>query len=339
MDTGPVSSRLFGAAADLRQRPRLGYAIAVSAFLIALLTRFGVNAFLPSGFPYLTFFPAVLLTAFFCGTGPGLLAALLSVAAAWYWFIPPLDSFALDVQSGVAVLFFVAILSADLLILHIMHSALADLRREQARSRDLLEQQKTLFAELQHRTANNMAFISALLSMHKRKAKDQPEVVAAFESASGRLDTMARVHRRLYDPTSMDMPVQTYLRELLADVIGSSGREGVDIVVDCEVAHLDVNRLTTVSLIVSELAVNAAKHAFDGRGGRLEVSLLRSPDGGTYTLRVRDDGPGFPDGFDPSTSDRLGFRVLNSFARSLNGQMAFRTDGGAVTEITFPAKA
>ena len=339
MGAGPVSSRLFGTAAALRQRPLLGYAIALLAFLAALGVRFAVNGVLPAGFPYLTFFPAVLLTAFFCGTRPGIVTALLSTIAAWYWFIAPAGSFGLDMQSGVAVLFFVAILSADILILHIMHSALADLGREQARTGELLEQQKTLFSELQHRTANNMAFISALLSMHRRKAKNQPEVVAAFESASARLDTMARVHRRLYDPTSIDMPVEIYLRELLADVIGSTGREGVEIAVDCEVARLDVNRLTTLSLIVSELAVNSSKHAFNGPGGRFEVNLLRSPDSATYTLRVRDDGPGFPDGFDPTTSDRLGFRVLNSFARSLNGQMAFRNDGGAVTEITFPAKA
>ncbi|MGV3650117.1 MAG: sensor histidine kinase, partial [Devosia sp.] len=295
--------------------------------------------FLPGGSPYLPFSPAVLLTAFFCGTGPGILTAVLSVVAAWYWFIPPFDTFALDVQSGVAVLFFIAILAADLLILHIMHSALANLRREQARSRELLEQQKTLFAELQHRTANNMAFISALLSMHRRKAKDQPDVVAAFESASARLDTMARVHRRLYDPTSIDMPVEIYLRELLADVICSTGRENVEVVVDCEVAHLDVNRLTTVSLVVSELAINASKHAFGAGGGRFMVNLLRNQDGTAYTLRVRDNGPGFPKGFDPATSDRLGFRVLNSFARTLNGQLAFRNEGGAVTEIVFPAQS
>ena len=34
----------------------------------------------------------------------------------------------------------------------------------------LVERQRTMFAELQHRVANNMQFASALLSMQKRKA-------------------------------------------------------------------------------------------------------------------------------------------------------------------------
>ena len=52
---------------------------------------------------------------------------------------------------------------------------------------------------------------------------------------------------------------------------------------------------------------------------------------------ARDDGPGFPHNFDPSLSDRLGFRVLSSFARTLDGTLSFHSDDGAVTRLTFPA--
>ncbi|WP_052715973.1 sensor histidine kinase [Devosia chinhatensis] len=313
----------------------MAYLVAIAAVALALLVRFLVNDALPTGFPYLTFFPAVLLTAFFCGTGPGIVAAMLSVVAAWYWFIPPFNSFSLDYQSTIAVVFFVAILSADILIIHLMHSSLRRLKQEQARTAHLLERQHTLFEELQHRTANNMSFIGALLSMHKRRAAHSPEVKSVFEDAASRLESMARIHRRLYDPTNNDLPLGAYLEDLLRDVFESAGREDIAIDVRTNIGRLDVNRLITLSLLVSELATNSIKHAYMDRQGRF--SILLEDQGDMICVTVRDDGPGFPAGFDPSASDRLGFRVLSSFVRNLDGKLDFRSENGALTIITFPS--
>ncbi len=330
-------SALIGIAEHFRRKPVLAYGTSLVAFVFALVLRFALVDVLPAGFPYLTFFPAVLLTAFFCGTGPGILAAILSILAAWYWFIPPFETFAIDGQSAIAVLFFVAILSADILIIHLMTRALQNLRVEQERTADLLARQNTLFEELQHRTANNMSFIGALLSMHKRRSAHNPEVKAAFEDASARLDSMARIHRRLYDPTNSQLPLDAYLGELLSDLFESAGRTGIEVAVTSSIRGLDVNRLITLSLVISELATNAIKHAYADRNhGRFAVALER--DGETFRVTVRDDGPGFPPDFDPTLSDRLGFRVISSFARTLDAELDFRTENGAVTTLTFPAQ-
>lgn len=328
---------LLGIAERFRRRPALAYGTAILSFAIALGLRFGLVDVLPSGFPYLTFFPAVLLTAFFCGTGPGLVTATLSILAAWYWFIPPFDSFGLDSQSAIAVLFFVAILSADILIIHLMTKALQSLSLEQARTADLLARQHTLFEELQHRTANNMSFIGALLSMHKRKVSHSPEAKGAFEDASTRLESMARIHRRLYDPTNSQLPLDTYFGELLDDVFQTAGKADVQVKVIDGIGKLDVNRLITLSLVISELATNAVKHAF-ASGTSKRFTVILAQDGDNYRVTVQDDGPGFPEGFDPANSDRLGFRVLASFARTLDGELEFRSQDGAVTHLIFPAR-
>lgn len=337
MDETSLGGSLFRLAARIRRVPALAFGIALAGFIAALLIRFGVNTVLPAGFPYLTFFPAVLLTAFFCGTGPGIMVAGLSLLSAWYWFIAPFNSFALDLQSAVAVLFFVVILAADLLIIHMMHSAVSRLENARVRTSELLERQRTLFEELQHRTANNMAFVGALLAMHKRRSSQHPEAVAALDDAASRLDSMARIHRRLYDPTNIDLPIGSYFEALVRDVLESAGKGEVRIIAHSDVVRLDVNRLLTLSLVVSELAVNAAKHAFAKGQGTFQVTLMR--DGDRLRLTVRDDGPGLPDGFGVAGGDRLGFRVLSSFARTLDGTFSFRSDGGAVTELDFPATA
>ena len=76
-------------SSTIRDRPALAYGLALLAFALALGARFALADILMQGFPYLTFFPAVILTAFFCGTRAGVLCAMLSGLAAWYFFIPP----------------------------------------------------------------------------------------------------------------------------------------------------------------------------------------------------------------------------------------------------------
>ncbi|HZF74823.1 MAG TPA: PAS domain-containing protein [Acetobacteraceae bacterium] len=126
------------------------YALALAAFAVALEARFLLAPLLPpAGFPFLTFFPAVLLTAFLAGLGPSLLASALSVAAATYFFVPPVNSLALaGVPEAVAVGFFVAILVVDCVVIHAMTTAQRALRAEQARVGDAAAVQGRLAAEL-----------------------------------------------------------------------------------------------------------------------------------------------------------------------------------------------
>ena len=78
-------------AQRLTAAPRwLRYSVAMAFFLIALFARFELTNVLPArGFPFLTFFPAVLLAAYLAGLGPGLLTSALSVLAAWFFFYNP----------------------------------------------------------------------------------------------------------------------------------------------------------------------------------------------------------------------------------------------------------
>src|ERR1700676_5374294 len=49
----------------------------------------------PEGDPFLTFYIPITLCAMIVGTGPALLTAVLSTLIAWFFFIPPVFSFAL----------------------------------------------------------------------------------------------------------------------------------------------------------------------------------------------------------------------------------------------------
>lgn len=87
----------------------MGYAAALVLPAAALAVRFAVGDAL-LGYPFLTFFPAVLVTAFLGGWGPGLVAAALSGALATYFLIEPTHSFSVGGTSGqIGLAFFAAV--------------------------------------------------------------------------------------------------------------------------------------------------------------------------------------------------------------------------------------
>ena len=113
------------------------YALALVFFVVALAARFELVDVLPDkGFPFLTFFPAVLLATYLTGLGPGLLASGLSFLAAWLFFIQPDRSVALTGADTVALAFFSAILLIDCLVIHFMKSALARVSRTELQLRE-----------------------------------------------------------------------------------------------------------------------------------------------------------------------------------------------------------
>ncbi|MGX9965539.1 hybrid sensor histidine kinase/response regulator [Roseomonas sp. F4] len=149
-----------------------GYLLGIGLFAAALAGRFALVSILPPlGFPFLTFFPAVLLATYFAGLGPGLLTGVLSILAAWYFFIEPYASFALGTTSDkIALIFFVAIILVDILVIHRMNSAVARLAEEQQRSARLAEELQRLNTSLEERVRIEIA---AREAAHMKLAQDQ----------------------------------------------------------------------------------------------------------------------------------------------------------------------
>ncbi len=315
-----------------------GELVAVAAAGLATALRLLLDPVLPPGFPFLTFFPAVILTTFFLGLRPGIVCAVLSGLAAWYCFISPANTFLLNGPTALTLAFYVFIVTVDIALIHLMQVAGARLSAERAVTADLYEQQRTMFQELQHRVANNMQFVAALLALQKRKIADDPKAAAqAFDEAQARLETIARIHRRLYDPSRIDQPVGLYLQELCADLLDATGARNIVCLVDVPPLNLDLARLTTLSLLVVEVVTNALKHAFT-EAGRGTITIRLQPMEGTMAaLTIADDGPGIPASFDPAASRSLGFRIVQGLAAQLDGTLTYANEGGTVVRLVFPA--
>lgn len=133
----------------------------LAIFGLAWLARIGVDNALPSGFPYVTFFPAVILTAFLFGTRFGALSALLCGLVAWYYFIPPVHSFKIA-GAELALALYVFIVVTDLALIHGLQGANRNLRNERQTSLDLAVAKEQAVQELRERAMELKQAVDAL---------------------------------------------------------------------------------------------------------------------------------------------------------------------------------
>jgi PAS domain S-box-containing protein len=87
----------------LQTRPRR-YAFAVVAVTAAGLVRYGLGVAVGLTPPFILFYPTIILIVLLAGGGPGLLATFLSAAVASYFFLEPLNSFAVRNPSDIFAL-------------------------------------------------------------------------------------------------------------------------------------------------------------------------------------------------------------------------------------------
>jgi len=325
---------LVYATQPLRDHPWAGDVFGVLLFALALAVRFAADGVLPAGFPYVTFFPAVVLATFIGGLRAGIICATLSGLAAWYFFIQPAYTFSFNWAALVALAFYIFVVAVDIVLIQVMHRSVARVREEKAVTAALYDQQKVMFQELQHRVANNMQFVASLLNFQTRRIREDPSsALAALDEARLRLETISRIHRRLYDPESIDLPVGRYLQELCSDLMSASGAKNVVCLVDAPTVAFNLDRLTILSLLVAEIITNALKHAFVGRSRGTITLRIESRDIDDYVLTITDDGNGMPPAFDPLESKSLGLRIITGLAAQLNGKLTFSNDNGTIVRL------
>ena len=198
----------------------------------------------------MTFLPAILLAGLFGGIGIGIGAALVCTLVAWVMFFPPYGTFILATPHVITMVIFVVTAALELFVIRTLNVAINDLSEARERS-------NVLFRELQHRVANNLQFVAAVLMRRRKLLKSDPLCAEALELAQLRLETMSRVHRRLHDPSSLDQPLQAYLEALCADLIKASDTPDIRLEVESPPIVLTLNGLMSMSLIVAELVTNS----------------------------------------------------------------------------------
>ncbi len=224
--------------------------------------------------------------------------------------------------------------------------AIEDVTSRRATERQLVilsEQKDTLLAEMSHRVANSLQIVASIL-MLKARSVGSEESRGHLEDAHRRVMSIATLQQQLKASGMGDeIRISDYLTTLCATLAESMIPEGspVTLKVVSDDGSVASQQAVSIGLIVTELVMNALKHAFpvDVKHGRVVVGY--EVKGDDWKLSVSDNGGGIKE---KKTEKRagLGTTLVQALAKQLDGKVETTTgsDGTtiAVTRATFKSQ-
>lgn len=307
--------------------------VAACAIVLAF---FGLRALMGQamgGYPFLLFFPAIILISVLLDRGTGVFSVILSATLAWYFFVPPARSFALpNWNNAVPLVLYVVVglfLALSIEALRTLATRLAATSAELAKA-DALN--KLLLVDINHRVKNHLASVNGLLHLSFRDIAD-PAARQAMTAAIDRIHVLGKLYENLHlsDETSA-ICAGDFIDSLCADLrAGVIGQRPITLTACADPAKISAHQAVPLGLVINELVENALKYAFPGeRRGVITVRFAALD--GAFVLTVGDDGIGFS-----PQSSRVGggTRLVRALAQQLNARLD-RLDGpGTQVRLTF----
>jgi chemotaxis protein methyltransferase CheR len=213
--------------------------------------------------------------------------------------------------------------------------AIEDLTDRRAKDRELTEllQRKDLsLHEMQHRIANSQQLIASILLMTAR-ACCSDETRQHLVDAHRRVLAVAALQQQLQvsEPggaVELGPYLSRLCETLAASLIGE--RQPISLEVDVTAGTAPSGDAINIGLVVTELVINALKHAFPGdRGGIVSVTYNGTTP--NWRLDVSDNGIGKPDGGVNKASQGLGTSILQALARQLDVRLNVLTSSLGTT--------
>jgi len=204
------------------------------------------------------------------------------------------------------------------------------LARELSKAQARLASQEREIQELNHRVANSLQLAADMLIFEQLRARD-PQAKAALEASRARLVAVGELHRYLHehaDKSSVELaPFLTGLCQAIA------GSTGLSCSVQADLTCVSGDMAQQLGIAINEFAINAAKHAYDGKpGGKLIVTARR--EGYDLVLTVADHGKGLAGG--RSGPGGLGMSIVAAIVRDLKGALTVQSEIGTAFTIRAP---
>jgi len=176
---------------------------------------------------------------------------------------------------------------------------------------------EALLREVNHRVANSLQIVSAMVRMQSAALQDDGARLA-LEDTQRRIAAIAQVHRRLYTSNDVEqVDMREYLKALVDELGETWSTPTAPRVLSlfAEPIRLATDRAVSLGVIVTELVSNACKYAYPIGGGEVRVSLRGDGDA-HFRLAVEDDGIGMGVDVTPQGTG-VGTKLIRAMAQSL----------------------
>lgn len=233
---------------------------------------------------------------------------------------------ALSLKIWVATIFGIVLLAFSLLLFQAYRKK-QKINQQLLQEKNKVEQQARekmlLISELHHRVKNNLTMLKSLFYLQARTSKHE-ETKRMFEESQARINSMALVHKNLYDDhENGHLNFIHFLENLLSELTISYVEHSKDLqlLVEGQCEDLNIELAIPLALIMNELATNSFKYAFQfNEHPSLRIQIQQQDR--QLKIRYSDNGPGIEGKFDLSKGG-FGFRVLSILSQQINAQISY----------------
>ncbi|HEU0094960.1 MAG TPA: sensor histidine kinase [Rhizomicrobium sp.] len=205
-----------------------------------------------------------------------------------------------------------------------------DARAAEKLKESLLREKDVLLQELHHRVANSLQIIASVLMQSARKVQSE-ESRTHLNDAHQRVMSVAALQKQLSVSRLGDVELRPYFGALCESIGASMIRDRdlvrLEVTADDSVTTADTS--VSLGLIITELVINALKHAFpENRAGLIVVDYHAQ--GPNWTLSVSDNGVGMArvaGGPQPG----LGTSIVQALAAQLSAGVVISDAGPGTT--------
>jgi two-component sensor histidine kinase len=209
---------------------------------------------------------------------------------------------------------------------------------------ELLREKDILLEELQHRIANSLQIIASIILL-KARAVQSEETRIHLQDTHKRVISIAAVQKHLHasrvgGPVEVT-PYLSGLCEALATSMIDSERP-ISLKVVGAAGGATSRQAESLGLIVTELVMNALKHAFPDSKAEGEINVVYDTAGTDWRLSVSDNGIGKPDGVFAQGKTGLGTGIIKALAQQLDAKLdtvsGLQGTTVSITHATFAAR-
>ncbi|MBF0540774.1 MAG: PAS domain S-box protein [Nitrospirae bacterium] len=214
----------------------------------------------------------------------------------------------------------------------------SELMNANVKIKDSLREKEVLLREIHHRVKNNLQIVSSLLESQSRYIEDN-NILAKFKDSQNRISSMALIHEKLYQSTSLSkINFAEYIKDLANNLFATYyiNATNITLKVTSDEILLNIETAIPCGLIINEIITNSLKYAFpDNRKGEIIINFYCKEDN-NLSLIIGDNGIGLPKDIDFTKTKSLGLSLINNLAkRQLDGLCEIVNNKGVVYMITF----
>jgi two-component sensor histidine kinase len=203
----------------------------------------------------------------------------------------------------------------------------------QAKTDELLNKERMLLEEMQHRIVNSLQIIASILMLKARNVASE-ETRGHLQDAHRRVISVAEIQKYLQSTAGQEkVELAPYLTKLCASLAASMIDEtsNTTLQVECLGGSMPSTDAVSIGLIVTELVINALKYAFPDNKSRALVIVRYEISGNDWKLSVLDNGVGKDPNKIAQPRGGLGTSLVAALAQQLRARVEIESSASGMS--------